>query len=330
MQKDETIDAEIISEIVLSEIKYPVTISDITALLEEYKDIPTIDPDGDDEIVAEQFAFVLRGHKAFVKARTGIERTRKTLKQPALDYGKNVDNIAKEFQSLIKQTEIKLFVQRKIVEDNEAKKQREAEESEELRINIIKMLIVDIKSLAGIHYNSSSESLTTALEALTVPTVEVYAEFLTEAREAQQISILQLQEMRKSKKLAEKSEEFEVQEAKEAEKLRDEQDAKIAKERAEFAEEKAEFERQKNEMENEVRAKQEELDLINAEKEADALMLKQQEFKKEKETKDKELQDLYYNEAYDSLNAARQSENEALLDLIIEGKVKHIKFEVVL
>ena len=240
----ETIEAEIVEEnkaVVLSEIKYPVSQTDLKALLEEYKDIPEIDPDADADLVHEQFQFVLKGHKAFVKARTGIEKTRKQLKQPALDYGKQVDGIAKEFQSMISTTENKLQIQRKIVEDNEARKQREAEEAEELRIDNIKKLIADIRSLTGVHYNSNSEALTKALEALTVPTEEVYQEFLPDAREAQQISIMQLQEMRKSKVLAEKATELEAEREAEAKKLKDEQDAKLAKEREAFEAQQREF-----------------------------------------------------------------------------------------
>ena len=278
----ETIEAEIIEdkEIILSAIKYPVSNTDLDALLEEYKDIPDINPDADDDLVAEQFQFVLKGHKAFVKARNQIEKTRKELKSPALEYGKSVDGIAKEFQLKIKATEDKLQYQRKLVEDNEARKQREAEEAEELRVDNIKKLISDIRSLAGIHYNSDSEALTKTLEALTVPTEEVYAEFLSDAREAQQISIMQLEEMRKSKVLAEKATELESEREAEAKKLKDEQDAKLAKEREEFESQQREFREKQEEFERQQREQQEIIDRQKAEIEAEELR-KQQEFERQ-------------------------------------------------
>jgi len=135
------IEAEIIedTQIVLSEIKYPINTADLEALLKEYSDIPVINPDADEELVGKQYQFVLKGHKAFVKTRTSIEKTRKTLKQPALDYGKSVDGIAKEFQSMIITTEHKLQTQRKLVEDNEARKQADAEAKEEARTDLIKL-----------------------------------------------------------------------------------------------------------------------------------------------------------------------------------------------
>ena len=312
----ETIEAEIVEEnkaVVLSEIKYPVSQIDLNTLLEEYKDIPDIDPDADEDLVHEQFQFVLKGHKAFVKARNQIEKTRKSLKAPALDYGKNVDGIAKEFQSMIVATETKLQIQRKKVEDNEARKQREAEEAEELRIDNIKKLIADIRSLTGVHYNSDSEALTKALEALVVPTEEVYQEFLPDAREAQQISIMQLQEMRKSKVLAEKATELEAEREAEAKKLKDEQDEKLAKEREAFEAQQREFQEKQVAFERQQREQQEIIDRQKAEIEADELR-KQQEFERAEREK---------QEAFERQQREQQTKEEfdnAKLQLVNELK----------
>lgn len=310
----ETIEAEIVEEnkaVVLSEIKYPVSQLDLNTLLEEYKDIPEIDPDADIDLVGEQYQFVLKGHKAFVKARTGIEKTRKQLKQPALDYGKNVDGIAKEFQSMIVATETKLQIQRKKVEDNEARKQREAEEAEELRIDNIKKLIADIRSLTGVHYNSNSEALTKVLESLRVPSEEIYQEFLPEAREAQQISIMQLQEMRKSKVLAEKATELEAEREAEAKKLKDEQDAKLAKEREEFEAQQRVFKEQQEAFERQQREQQEIIDRQKAEIEAEELRKKQELERAEREKQEafeRQQRELQTKEEFD--NAKLQLVNE--------------------
>ena len=52
MKDDNSVEAEIVEEtqIVLSEIKYPVSTTDLEALLSEYSDIPSINPDADDDI----------------------------------------------------------------------------------------------------------------------------------------------------------------------------------------------------------------------------------------------------------------------------------------
>ncbi len=312
---DETIDAEIVedTQIVLRAIKYPVSTTDLDKLLNEYKDIPEIDPNADEEIVGEQYQFVLAGHKKFVKARNQIEKTRKELKSPALDYGKTVDSIAKEFQSKIKATEDKLQHQRKLVEDNEARKQAEAEELEFARVEKIKGLILDIKNLALLHFNSDSEALTKALEALRVPSEEIYQEFLSEAIETQQIAIMQLQEMRKSKVLAEKAEELEAQREIEAQKLKDEQDAKLAKEREEFEAQQREFREKQEAFERQQREQQEIIDRQKAEIEADELAKRQELERVEREKQ----------EAFERQQREQQSKEEfdnAKLQLVNELK----------
>jgi len=81
----------------LQEIKFPVTSVDINALLDKYSNVPTIDPTS--ETAKEDYYIVVKGYKEFVKARNAIEKTRKALKQPALEYGREVDAIAKEYQA---------------------------------------------------------------------------------------------------------------------------------------------------------------------------------------------------------------------------------------
>ncbi len=312
----ETIEAEIVEEnkqVVLSEIKYPVNNTDLDALLNEYAEIPEINPNDDEDLVGEQYQFVLVGHKKFVKARNQIEKTRKELKSPALDYGKTVDNIAKEFQAKIKTTEDKLQFQRKLVEDNEARKQAEAEALEDARIDKIKGLMLDIKNLALVHFNSDSESLAKALEALTVPSEEIYQEFLSEARETQQIAIMQLQEMRKSKVLAEKAEELEAEREIEAQKLKDEQDAKLAKEKDDLAKEKYRFDREKQEFEKQQREQQEIIDRQKAEIEADELA-KRQEIERVEREKQEAFERQQREERIEEERQQHEQQNKELYD----------------
>ena len=330
------LEAEIIEEnkaVVLSEIKYPVSQTDLKALLEEYKDIPEIDPDADEDLVGEQYQFVLRGHKAFVKARTGIEKTRKQLKQPALDYGKNVDGIAKEFQSMISTAETKLQIQRKIVEDNEVRKQREAEEAEEARVETIKIKISDIKNLPLCHFNSDSETLAKALESIYVPTDEEYQEFINEAREVQQITIMQLQEMRKNKVLAERAGELEAEREAEAKKLKDEQDAKLAKEREEFEAQQREFKEKQEAFERQQREQQEVIDRQKAEIEAEELR-KQQEFERaereqqeafERQQREQQTKEEFDNAKFQLVNELKELKTiTKIASAIVDGNITNL------
>lgn len=313
---DDAIDAEIVEEnkaVVLGEIKYPVNIIDLEILLDEYKDIPDINPDADEDLVGEQYQFVMKGHKAFVKARTSIDKTRKQLKQPALDYGRRVDSIAKEFQAMIIQTENKLQLQRKKVEDNEARKQREAEEAEEARIHHIKGLILSVKNLPLQHLNSNSEALTKALESLVVIDKEIYEEFFDEAVENQNHVISQLQLARENCVHVEQAIKIREEQEAEAKRLQDIEDAKLQAERNALAEQQAEFQRQKDEFANQQRAIQEENNRIEAERQADDLMRKQEAERVERERVEAEEREKQIaEEAYEA--RVRQKRNKVNLE----------------
>jgi hypothetical protein len=276
---ENTVEAEIIEEnqIVLSEIKYPVSANDLESLLIEYQEVPDIDPDAEDEIVGEQYQFVLKGHKAFVKARTGIEKTRKSLKQPALEYGKKVDDIAKEFQSMIKTKENYLFVQRKRVEDNEARKQREVEEIEELRIDTIKSKMTELQMLPLKFTYSNSNDIQDALNDMEYPTIDVFDEFLEAVINIYNLSSTQLKQMFDDKILIEN-----------AQKIKDEADAKVREDKAredkklqdekeELAKQHAVFQKQKDDFAQQQRLQQEDIDRQKAEQKADELLRRQED-----------------------------------------------------
>lgn len=324
--KDNTVEAEIIEEnqVVLKEIKYPVGKTDIDSLIAEYKEIPTIDPNSEDvDLVGTQYQFVTKGHKAFVKVRNQIEKTRKELKAPSLDYGKKVDEIAKEFQALIKPIEDKLFIQRKLVEDNEARKQREAEEAEELRISIIKNKIQDTKNLPLQHFNSNVEQITRALESLVVIEKEFYEEFYEEALENQNYVISQLQTARDNKILVENAQKIQDEKDAEAKKLKDAEDEKLRKEREDFEQQKADFEQQKADLAEDERLKNEALEQDEANKEAEELLEKQAAEREENEAERLNI----YNETLNKFEAYDNAKD--LLDSIIEGlEFPHIKWEV--
>ena len=345
MEKNNTVEAEIVEDnqaVVLSEIKYPVSQTDLKKLLEDYKEIPDINPDADDETVGEQYQFVLKGHKAFVKARTGIEKTRKQLKQPALDYGKQVDGIAKEFQSMIIQTENKLQIQRKIVEDNEARKQREAEEAEEARIDGIKIKIKDFENYPLRFINSSSYQINMFLsDDLVAPTADIFEEFYDEAVEIFAKCSSQLIQMRDNKVLVEDAEKLQAEAKQKADAEEAERQAIREAEQKKLDEEKAEFQKQKDEFEAQQKAIQEEADRKEAERLADELQAKQEAEKKEAnelakklneeaEQKNKQLKAQHEHEAFEDLDNLLNRDGidiVTLVDMIIDSKVRHIKWE---
>lgn len=307
---------------VLKDIKYPVNEIDLDILLETYSDIPKIDPESEE--APEQYQYVLKGHKAFVKARNVIEKTRKELKSPSLAYGKSVDSVAKEFQAKIQATEQALFIQRKMVEDNEQKKQDAYEESERQRRDAIRLKIDFIKNLPLDHFNSSSKEITKVLESLHSIKKDEYEEFYEDAYAIQETTISQLQTAWTNKVTSEQAEKVLAQQKEasdtEAKLLEDQR----AKEREDFEAEKAEFQRQKDDLEREKKEAQEIIDLKNAEFEVEQLSKKQDEDRKTKESEVAKHYSELRDKAFAQLEQFTGTQN--ILNAILDDKFDNIKW----
>jgi hypothetical protein len=324
------IEAEIVEDEfkapVLKDIKYPVNKNDLEALLQEYKEIPTINPDADSDIVAEQFEFVLTGHKKFVKARTTIEKIRKDLKEPSLAYGKKVDSIAKEFQAKINGVEQLLFIQRKVVEDNEARKQREAEEAEELRLETIKRLMTELQMLPLKYTYSSSSDIQNALDNMVFPELEAFEEFLDAVVTIHNESSLQLRRMYDDKILVENAQKIQDEKDAEAKKLKDDEDAKFWAEKDAFNKEQDEFKKKQDEFADKQKAIQEAADLKKAEEEADELMKKQEAEKVNRDKAEREWNQERYNETCDDLEKLGVENYTDVATALFDNMVRNVKW----
>ena len=332
---DNTVEAEIVEDEfkapVLKDIKYPINQTDIDALLKEYEEIPMIDPNSETELVAKQFEFVLTGHKKFVKARTTIEKIRKDLKAPSMEYGKKVDSIAKEFQAKINGVENQLLIQRRAVEDNEARKQREAEEAEENRIDAIKTLMTELQALPLKYISSGADELQLAMLGMKLPTKETYEEFFDEAIVLFETVSSQMKATHETKVKAEQADKILAeQEAKTKEEeakrwdLQREQQAKIDKEREEFEEEKRKFAQQQQDIQDAADAKL-------ADEEAEELLKKQEADKIEHERVNKESFDTARETAFKELVNCLDlttTEAENIIDVIIAGDIPCVKWEM--
>jgi len=338
------IEAEIIEESfkapVLQDVIYPVTQNGLQSLLDKYEEVPTIDPEG--ENVAEEFKYVNDGRKALVKARTSIEKVRKELKAPSLEYGKKVDSIAKEFQSLIAAKELQLTTQCKIVENHEKLKQEAYEQAERDRRDAIRLKIEKIKNLPLDHFNSSAEELTNVLESLRPANEDEYEEFTEDDRAALDVTTMQLQTARENKIKTEQAEKIQAENEKrltEEQRIKDEESRK---EREKFEAEKAEFQRQKDEQQRVIDEQQEQINLQNAEREAEALAkqqeIQQEEFRKQREreaealVKEKAEKEKIDAENFKSAKDITFSQMNALktkkdiLAAIIDGKIDNVRW----
>lgn len=274
-KENEEIEAEIVETApVLKDIKYPVSMVDIDALLEEYAEVPEIDPESEE--AAEQYQFVLKGHKRFVKARTSIEKTRKELKAPALEYGKKVDEIAKEFQAKIAAREAALQVARKTVEDHEQRKLEEAEEVERQRIAMIESKITDIRNLPLGLMGCKSDTIKDVVEKLMLPTAEEFEEFYDKAIDTYRLTMSQLESAYETTIKAEQADKLEAERQKREAEERAEREAEERRKREEFEAEQAAFHEEQRLAQEAIRLQQEEINRQNAEREAEELQRRQE------------------------------------------------------
>jgi len=248
------------------------------------------------------------------------------LKEPALNYGKQVDGIAKEFQAMIIQTETKLQIQRKIVEDNEARKQREVEEAEEARVNNINRAINSLKQSPMECINKSSEVILNALELLEVPSPDFYSEFYDEAIEIYKASNTQMKQMYDNQILVENAEKVQAERDLEAKRVQDEEDAKLQAEKNALEEQQAKFQKEKDDFEAYQKTVHDEAERKRAEEEADTLMEKQEAQKLE----DAKMAEANFGYAKDkTLDYFNNCVHyEALLEDIVNGLVPNVKWEI--
>jgi len=332
MEDEKIIEAEIVEDEfkapILRDIKYPVAESDLVALVEKYKNVPNIDLDAEDEVVAEQYKIVRDGHIELSKKRNQIEKTRKAIKDPAFTFGKNVDAFAKKLQSIIADTEIKLKFQRDKVDQNEARKQREAEEAEELRIDTIKKLMTEMQMLPLKYTHSSSYDIQTALDAMVLPDEETFNEFLDSVMTIYNESLSQLKQMFDNKILVENAQKIQDEQKEEQLqkeiKIREDQKEELAK----IAKEREEFEREKQEFADKQNAIQEEADRKQADKDANELMEKQEAEKVNRDKEARRQMKELYDEAISDLTDLEYKNVNDILEAIIDGEIRHVKWDM--
>ncbi len=356
--ENETIEVEVIDADfkapILKDIKYPISQAYIDDLLKEYAEVPEIDPESEE--AGEQYQYVLNGHKLFMKARTSIEKVRKTLKAPALDYGKKVDDIAKEFQAKINPTEKLLATARHNVENHEKRKIEEAEEAERQRVQTIEDAITGMRNLPLGVMGAKSDTIKDIIEKLALPDVEQFDEFLDRAIDTYKLSMEQLHNAYETTLKSEQADKIMAEQKAKADAEEAERQAALAKEREEFNRQQSELKRQQDELAAQTRAQQEEINRQQAEIEAEKLAAQQElerierekrdraeqikrdaEIKMRKAAEDKINMKLFkkqFNEARKAIAlivpttcATTESDIDDLITEIKNGNIPHIKWE---
>ena len=324
--KNEIIDIEIVEKrgIVLAPFTDLTLVEgvDLDKLLEEYAEVPTIDPES--ENAGEEYQYVLKGHKAFVKARVKIEKVRKILKAPALEYNREVEAKSNELKAKIHDKEIALFTQRKLVEDNEQRNQDELIAKERDRVELIDTNITKLKMIPLENMGKNSVELTKVYENIVIPSEDMFEERLEEAVITYKDTMQKLEQAIETATKAEQAEQIQAeQEAKRAEE-EVQREAAQKKEREAFEAEKAEFAKQKEEQERFARDHQEDINRQNAEREAEEFADKQ-----DKERIENQKQEEAHRETMiaETLEAMSKCESQPfLLSEIMSGAIPHLKF----
>ena len=322
--------------IVLDEISYPVNMDEIKAFNEKWAEVPALDAAVG--LKDETYKKIKAAHLEAVRFRTSIEKQRKHLKAPAIEYGKAVDRIAKELQETINPKEIELFAERNKVEQYEKEQEQKRIEAERKRVEDIANKIFELKAIPGGLIGAPLDAMLKVYEETPIPEAEAFQERLDEAVIAYKETMTKLEVMIDQAKQAEMAEQLQREKDEADRKEREARAAEEAKraealrlEREAFEKEKAEFEAMKAAKEEAERVAALEAEMEQAvEEEAEMEQAVEEEVILEKsETVSKDfvdaLEDLIeiIGDKYDGNidNIARN-----ILDCIVEEKVRNIEW----
>lgn len=154
-----------------------------------------------------------------VKARTGVEATRKELKAGAIKYNKKIDDEAKRLTGLLLPIESHLETQEKIVDDEKARIKAEAEAKEAARIQAR----IDKLFALGCSFNGQNYILPFNPTRLTLPSTMV--KVCSDAQFMEILSKFQAEVGIEKARIAQEADEKKAEEERLA-KVREEQEAK--------------------------------------------------------------------------------------------------------
>ena len=339
--------------VVLEEINYPVSTTEIENFNAKWKEVPTLTPENGIKDTA--FIEVKKAHIEAVRFRTGIEKQRKHLKAPSIEYGKSVDKIARELQESINPKELELFEQRNKVEQFEKVQEQKRIDAERERVELIVNNITKLKMIPLESMGKNSNDLTAIYGGIIIPSEEEYQERIEEAILTYKDTMQKLEVAIDTAQKAEQAEAIQAEtEAKRA-KEDEERQAKYRAEREAFEAEKREFQEQKEAQERLMREQQEEINrqerLREIEEqeqgEAQERLMREQQEEINRQERLREIEEQEQGEAQERLMREQQGKKlfddkyketitemktfiseENLLDGIIKGNIPNVKWEI--
>lgn len=313
--------------ITLESVQTLVESVDIPALIAKWDNVPTLNPE--EGLRAENYLEVKRGHLDFVSARNKIEKVRKHLKQPAIEYGREVDGKAREYKNMMADKEDQLFIQRRKVEDYEAEQKQVLLDKEKARVDAINVAIFELQNLPTANIGNSAAQLLETYEGVAIPEDDIFQERMDEALHIYSGTMHKLETMLDTATKAEEAEKLIAKEQERAAEIQAKADEAAAKEREifeaekkELAEEKAEFNRKMNKEEEDRRKKK-------AEEEAQKLQDEQEAQGKRMAEDAHQAKERAITSMSEVINLWRSSTSQEIAENIYkaikEGKIEGVK-----
>jgi len=308
-EMSETIEAEIVEDEFLAPAqvtaKKLTTLVNVDNLIKKYKTIADTPLKTDVEELGALFLELQTARKEFTNGRIKLEKEAKALRDPYNAFAKLVIKIEKEVQAKINPYENKLRALTDKVENEEKRKQIEAEEAEEARINAIRIKIKAFEMLPLQYINNTSDEILAMLNDSVNPTEETFNEFFNEAVTVFTNSHSQLRKIHDDKILVENAQKMQDEKDVKAREAKEIEDKKLQDEKDALAKQQSDFQKQKDDFEAQQKAIQEEADRKEAERVADELQAKQESEKKITQEKIKNLEfpkEIYIVVGYEMMN----------------------------
>jgi len=202
-------------------VKLGVTKSAIKKLQAKYKVVP-------DATTPEGYKAIKKMKAELVPLRTGVEAERKIQVASALAHQKRINSSAKEITQLLVDIEMPWYEAKRIVDEAEETKKREAEEKETARIELIEERIKSVNELVNGLLGANSIEISAQLKIAENILTSSFEEFEDVAIESRDSAIKTLQKALDEKIL------FETQQAAQASlnKKMEEQQARLDEQQA--------------------------------------------------------------------------------------------------
>ena len=322
------------SLVVLEPIEYTVTVESAKALANEFSEVPDFDPSNGvkDEVNAQ----IIKDSKRLNKEISSIEKVRKRIVEPALNFQRTANALAKDLKSIIEPAKIRYAEARSKIDKYEQELEQKRIDEERERVRLIDEAINNLRMIPSNFIGENSEKLTSVYESIEIPDPEQFKERLEEAVEVYKDTLEKLETMIAQAKGAEEVEKIHA--AAEAKRKEEEaaRDEELRVEREKLRDERAALDKEKAELQAAKDAAAEAERMAKAKAEAEELRLQQEQMEAKRLREEEQTTKQLEAEALSDLEKViieNVNDDDGMVELsgevlsaIIEGKIRHVTF----